>query len=200
MPGFTADEQAAQVCTTGELTWSVERTAGEDFPFRSSVTVEGGGTLMVGLEGTGSEEAFLARGARPIRQYRGRTSQDHPDEEGYPFRMPAQTQRTEEGIALRALALGFLLACEDGSENQGSIRPLAFFDSTQVMPPGRLDLDLASSSGFQPLILNLHGELDAHVGSGTLTLKWPQLTDDLDAQLCTTGDQTWELWRTDAGY
>jgi hypothetical protein len=25
-------------------------------------------------------------------------------------------------------------------------------------------------------------------------------TEDLDTQLCTSGEQTWELWRTDAGH
>jgi hypothetical protein len=36
-----------------------------------------------------------------------------------------------------------LLACEDGNEIGGGIYPHAFFDTTQVMPPGRLDLDIA---------------------------------------------------------
>jgi hypothetical protein len=31
-------------------------------------------------------------------------------------------------------------------------------------------------------------------------MAWPMLTDDLQAQLCTSGDLTWELWRIDAGY
>jgi hypothetical protein len=201
MPGFTADGLGAQVCSTGELTWSVERTTGGDLAFRSPVTVEGGNALATGHGETRSDEVVLARaGAGPIRQYRGRTSQDHPGEGNHPFGMPARTQRTDSGIALLVLSFGFLLACDDGTEVQGSIRPTAFFDVAQVMPPGRLDLDLASSWGFQPVIVNLHGELDGHAGAGTLTMALPELTDDLDAQLCTTGDQTWEMWRTDAGY
>jgi hypothetical protein len=200
-PAFTADERSAQVCSTGELTWSVERTTGEDFSSRSAVTVEGEGrgTHLMGLEERGSDDATLARGTGPVRRYRGRTSQVPPGEENGHFTMSAQTQRPDSGIALRALTFGNVLACEDGTEIWGSIRPTAYFDATQVMSPGRLDLDLAPSSGYE-LIVNLHGELDAHAGSGSLTMTEPHLTDDLDAQLCTTGDQTWELWRTDAGY
>jgi hypothetical protein len=196
MPGFTANRQAAQVCTTGELTWSVERTSGEDFPFKPAVSVKGRGqgTLMMGLGESSSEGTALApTETSPIRHYRGRTSQE--------LSMAAQTQWTNSRIAMRGLSVGYLLTCEDGTENEGGIRPLAFFDSTQVMPPGRLDLDVAPSSRIGlALVLNLHGELDAHAGSGTLTITSPELTDDLGAQLCKTGAQTWDLWRTDAGH
>jgi hypothetical protein len=140
MPGFTADRQAAQVCTTGELTWSVERTSGEDFPFIPAVRVKsrGQGTLM-GLGQSSSEGTALApTEASPIRHYRGRTSQE--------LYMAAQTQPTDSRIAMRGLSVGYLLTCEDDIENEGGIRPLAFFDSTQVMPPQRLDVDLEPSS------------------------------------------------------
>jgi len=196
MPGFTADQQAAQVCTTGELTWSVERTSGKDFPFKPAVSVRsrGHGTLMMGLGESSSEGTALApTETSPVRHYRGRTSQE--------LSMAAQTQRTDSRIAMGGLSLGYLLTCEDGTENEGGINPLAFFDSTQMMPPGRLDLDVAPSSRIGlALVLNLHGELDAHAGSGTLTITSPELTDDLGAQLCKTGAQTWDLWRTDAGH
>jgi hypothetical protein len=49
-------------------------------------------------------------------------------------------------------------------------------------------------------VFNLNGELDAHSGAGSLTIVWPMLTEDLQAQLCTSGDLTWELWRIDAGF
>jgi hypothetical protein len=161
-PAFTPDERSAQVCSTGELTWSVERATGEDLSSRSAVTVEGegGGTHLMGLEEPGSDDATLARGTGSVRRYRGRTSQVPPGEENVHFKMSAQTQRTDPGIALRVLTFGNVLACEDGTEIWGSIRLTACFDATQVMSPGRLDLDLAPSSGYQ-LIVNLHGELDA---------------------------------------
>ena len=67
------------------------------------------------------------------------------------------------------------------------------------MPQGRFDLDWVTG-GPGGEALHVHGQLGAHLGSGTVTLKWPALTDDLQAQLCVSGEQTWELWRTDAGY
>jgi len=50
------------------------------------------------------------------------------------------------------------------------------------------------------IALHVHGELDAHLGSGTVSMIWPWLTEDLGAQRCQTGEQTWRLWRTDAGF
>ena len=37
-------------------------------------------------------------------------------------------------------------------------------------------------------------------GAGTLTVIQAALTEDLHAQLCKSVEQTWELWRTDAGF
>jgi hypothetical protein len=63
---------------------------------------------------------------------------------------------------------------------------------------GRFDPDWRKGSPAEAL--HLHGELDAHSGSETLALILPIITDDLQAQLCKSGEQTWELWRTDAGH
>ena len=117
--------------------------------------------------------------------------------------MSLGTRRTDAGIALLRLGFGYLLDCEDGNEIEGGIRPLAYFDATQVMPPGRLDLDIsptADATGLGGIALHLHGELDRHLGSGTLATISPWLTDDLQAQLCQTGEQSWRLWRTDPGF
>ncbi len=194
LPALTANEQA-QVCTMGELTWTVERTDGEDFPFLSAVLVQraDGRTITMALGATRSEgtTAPAQAGLRPIRHYHGRTSQGLP--------MVARTRRTDTGIALHGLTWDYVLACDDRSEFVGGDRPLAYFEATMVMPPGRLDLDVGP--GVDPAeAFHFHGELDAHSGSGTLAVIWPVITDDLQAQLCKSGELTWELWRTDAGY
>ena len=194
-PALTADEKQAQVCDTGELTWSVERTAGGGFRFKPAVTVEGvgGRTLTMGLRATRSEGTnVLARAeARPTRNFRGRTSQG--------LALAARTRRTDTGIALLYLSSEYQLACDDGTEIRGGSNPLVVSESTVVMPPGRIDLDLAPAFvGFEAF--HMHGELDAHSGFGTIAVIWPFLTEDLQAQVCKSGDLTWELWRTDAGY
>ena len=195
IPTLTADEQAAQLCTFGG-TWSVERTDAL-FSLKPTMTVEGAGgrTLATGFEVVGSPGSTRLAQTEPgpIRHYRGGTTQDRA--------MALRTSRADTGIALLSMAMRYSLACEDGAEVKGSIRP--YFDTTQVVPPGRLDLDIVPTPDDLELggvWLHLHGELDRHVGSGTVSMIWPRLTDDLGAQRCQTGDQDWRLWRTDAGY
>lgn len=196
LPALTADEQA-QVCTMGELSWTVERTDGEGFPITPTVLAQRGGrTIRMPMVTSRSEGTAAPAQAddRSIRHYRGRTSQGLP--------MAAQTSRNDTGIALLDLSWEWVLLCDDGSEDRGGGNPLVYFEATVVMPPGRLDLDFGPvpTLDLPASAFHLHGELDAHSGSGTSTMTWPLITEDLQAQLCTTGDQTWELWRTDAGY
>lgn len=196
MPGLTADEQAAQVCTFGGA-WSVERFD-TSFSLKPTMTVEaaGGRTLAMGFRVAGSQDSttLAQTGTGPIRHYRGGTTQDTA--------IALRTSRTDAGIALLYMTVGSSLACEDGTEFGGTIFAHAFFDTTQVMLPGRLDLDIVPERRAFPfgIALHVHGELDAHLGSGTLSMIWPWLTEDLRAQRCQTGEQTWRLWRTDAGH
>jgi hypothetical protein len=194
MPAITADERAAQVCTFGG-TWSVERFD-TSFSLKPAMTVEaaGGRTLARGLRVAGSQDptTLAQTETGPIRHYTGGTTQDTA--------MELRTSRTDRGIALLYMTVGSSLACDDGTEFGGTIYAHAFFDTTQVMPPGRLDLDIVPDTLPSGIALHVHGELDAHVGSGTLSMIWPWLTEDLAAQRCQTGEQTWRLWRTDAGY
>ena len=197
IPALTADEQAAQVCTLGEVTWSVERTDAF-FSLNPTMKVEatGGRSLATGFGVAGSQDSTTLAQTEPgpIRHYRGGTTQDRA--------MAVRTSRADTGIALLFMAMRYSLACEDGAEVNASIRTHPSFDTTQVMPPGRLDLDITPTPDALELggtWLHLHGELDRHFGSGTLSMIWPRLTEDLRAQLCQTGEQTWRLWRTDAG-
>jgi len=194
MPALTADEQAAQVCTFGG-TWSVERS-GTSRSLEPTMRAEaaGGRTLATRFRVAGPQgSTTLAQTeAGPIRHYRGGTPQDTT--------MALRTSRTDTGIALLYMTVGSTLACEDGTEFGGTIFAHAFFDTTKVMPPGRLDLDIAPNGSALGLALHVHGDLDAHLGSGTVSMIWPWLTEDLGAQRCQIGEQTWRLWRTDAGY
>ena len=190
---LTADEQAAQVCTFGG-TWSVERTD-TSFSLKPARTVQasGGRTLTTGFRVAGTQDSTFARtGTGPIRHYQGGTTQDTD--------MALRTSRTDTGIALLYLTVGSPLPCEDGTEIWGGIYAHNFFDTSQVMPPGRLDLDIVPGALPLGIALHVHGELDAHLGSGTVSMIWPFLTEDLEAQRCQTGGQTWRLWRTDAGF
>jgi hypothetical protein len=193
MPGLTADERAARVCTFGG-TWSVERVDTWSFSLKPTMTVEaaGGRTLATGFGVAGSQDSTMLARTRPARHYQGGTMQDTA--------MELRTSRTDTGIALLYMTVGSSLPCEDGTGIWGGIYAHTFFDTTQVMPPGQLDLDIVPDALPSGIALHVHGELDAHLGSGTLSMIWPFLTEDLRAQRCQTGDQTWELWRTDAGY
>jgi hypothetical protein len=194
MPALTADEQAAQVCTFGG-TWSIERS-GTSFSLEPAMAVQAarGRTLTTGSRVAGSQDSTTLGQTEPgpIRHYQGGTTQDTG--------IRVRTSRTDTGIALLYMTVGSSLPCEDGGEIGGNIYAHNFFDSTQVMPPGRLDLDIVPDALPFGIALHVHGELDAHLGSGTVTMIWPWLTDDFGAQRCQTGEQTWRLWRTDAGF
>ena len=195
MPAITADEQAAQVCTFGG-TWSVERIDTFSLSLKPAMTVEaaGGRTLATGFRVAGSQDSTTLAQTETgtIRHYRGGTTQDTA--------IALRTSRTDTGIALLYMTVGSSLACEDGTEFGGTIFAHAFFDTTQVMPPGRLDFDIVPDAFPLGIALHVHGELDSHLGSGTVSMIWPRLTEDLRAQRCQTGEQTWRLWRTDAGF
>jgi hypothetical protein len=194
MPALTANEQVAQVCTFGG-TWSVERID-TSLSLKPTMTVEaaGGRTLATGFRVAGSRDSttLAQTAAGQIRHYRGGTTQDTA--------VALRTSRTDTGVALLYMSVGSSLACEDGTEFEGTIFAHGFVDTTQVMPPGRLDLDIVPDAFPLGIALHVHGELDAHLGSGTVSMIWPRLTEDLRAQRCQTGEQTWRLWRTDAGF
>ncbi len=191
MAGLTADEQA-QVCTMGEFAWTVGRiTPPRWLPLGRDARVQrlDDGRMVMERARVFAPMTAARTSAQPVRHYRGRTSWD--------LGMSAQTRRVDTGIELLLVTFGFDLNCDDGSHIEGGYRG-PFLEPPAVMPPGRFDVDKSKAGPGEAL--HVHGELDAHSGAGTLTLVWPDITDDLDAQLCTSGEMTWELWRTDAGY
>ena len=121
-----------------------------------------------------------------IRHYKGRTS------EGERF---AVTVVVSDGVVrLSELSVGATLTCEDGTENGFGIGIDWSRDSQPVLTDQRLDVTVTE---FITFALMVNGRLGSHRGSGTLTLLFPGLTADEQAQLCTTGELTWTLERTD---
>jgi len=209
IPTLNADEQA-QLCSSGELTWQVERTdAGSaslpsadvqmqvtsraDGTTRTVFTSDDGTTRTVITRADGTTRSFVTpeEGTAPtsvrLRNYRGRTSQVLP--------MFVVTAKVDSTIQLRKLYVVETLGCEDGTE----LRWL-FFGHGPTLPPARLDFDYVSTQEvFRQEAFHIRGRLGTHVGSGTASDAIPTLNADEQAQLCTTGDLTWRLWRTDAG-
>jgi len=206
IPVLTADEQA-QLCTTGELTWQLHRTAagqsslpaadvqtlttsGPQGTTRTIVTSGADGTTRTivtsGAEGTTrtvvTSGVKTAAGTSHLRNYRGRTSQADP--------MYVTTVKWDSMIVLRELYAGWTLGCEDGTE----LGPGASYWGGWTLSPARLDFDRVWSGEA----MHIHGRLGTHVGSGTASDAIPTLAADEQAQLCTTGDLTWRAWRTDA--
>lgn len=193
MAGLTADEQAAMVCTIPEVAWTVERTTGVGIPFRGSTAVKrlaDGRIVMTGERASVFRPATaVAPTKAPVRHYRGRLEGGRG--------MNVFTQRVNTGIRVVHFDFGYDLACDDGSTLEG--RWVRFWTPSQALPPGRFDFDFATV--VQPsLALHVHGEIDPHLGAGTFTYVQAELTDDLQAKLCTSSEVTWKLWRTDAGY
>jgi hypothetical protein len=210
IPALTADEQGAQLCTTGELTWQLQRTAAATSSLpaagvqtlttsspqgttRTIITSGADGTTRTvvksGPEGTTrgviTSGAKAAAGTSHLRKYRGRTSQSYP--------MNVTTAKVDSTIELRSLKTGMSLECEDGT-GSGWIAGW-WFDPGLTLSPARLDYDEVGPQGA----MHVHGRLGTHVGSGTASNASAALTADEQAQFCTTGELTWRMWRTDAG-
>jgi hypothetical protein len=177
-----------QICTTGELTWTVERAVARSVATPQSAavatTVADGVTKTAWLGGAPpAPSSPQASGAR-IRSYEGRTSNRDP--------LFIATIVREGSVALLELVFQWPLQCDDGS-SFGLGFAILFGEEPQE--PGRLDYDIASPD----FVFHVHGRLGAHEGSGTVTAALPALTAELEAQACRTGDLTWRAWRIDQG-
>jgi hypothetical protein len=177
-----------QLCTTGELTWTVRRATlvREEGTAREVVTKVVDGVHETSWPaGSGVPLRALAAPLRErLRSYEGRTSDRLP--------LFIITARRPEGVVLIELGFAWDLACEDG----GAVS-LGFFIlfAGEPLDLGRLDYD----SGGPEIALHVNGHLGPHSGSGTTSAVMPALTSDLQAQACRTSDLTWHAWRIDAG-
>jgi hypothetical protein len=130
------------------------------------------GTLILGT-------AVPAQAAdQRLRLYRGHTSQGG--------RIWFGVARTDEGRFVKHLSLEGTLTCEDAT--------------TRDWAGGwRARVPITDGSAFsydevaQYTATHFEGRLRTLSGEGTVSLAIPVLTADEQAQLCTTGDLTWEV-------
>jgi len=185
--GLDATEEP-QLCTTGELTWTVERaTLVRDQGTARAVVAKivDGVTETSWFAGSGVPSHALAAPLRErLRTYEGRTSARQP--------LFIITARRPEGVVLIELGFAWDLACEDG--DAVGLGVFILF-AGEPLEPGRVDYD---STGPE-LALHVNGQLGPHSGSGTTSVVMPALTQDLQAQACRSSVLTWEAWRIDAG-
>lgn len=181
------EAELPQICTTGELTWSVERVSGQ-----VSLGLEGSGVATMERDGVmksfrvlpAEAGASRAPSAGRLRSYEGRTSARD--------RLFISTLKRPESLSLVELGFEWRLGCDD----QSTIG-LGFFIlfAEEPLELGRLDYDLSAPQ----IALHVHGRLGLHAGEGTTSALVPALAEDLSAMGCRTGDLTWTAWRTDAG-
>ncbi len=175
-----------QLCTTGELSWTVQHVPKPlDTAARPVTTTVVDGVELVTRTGT-TPASSAAVGDVRLRSYEGRMSSRDP--------LFIITAKHPDRVSLVELGFGWNLACDDGTSVD-----LGFFIlfGDQPLDPGRLDFDIPGGSGG--FALHIHGGLGTHAGSGATSTTMAALTTDLQAQACRTGDLTWRAWRTDPG-
>jgi hypothetical protein len=180
-------EEEAQLCTTGELTWTVVRVPVTGVAGRERAVLTSsfdGETERASLDPGGAARFAPSPAAPKLRSYEGRTSGGLP--------LSIATGRRDGAVQLFDLGIGWDLACDDAS----SIT-LGFFIlfAGEPLDPGRLDYDVSAPE----LAFHVNGRLGPHAGDGTTSGVVPALTADLDAQACRSGELTWRAWRIDPG-
>lgn len=180
------------LCTTGELTWTVDRIVDQTAARMLERLIASADTLVSepsnGLREISrlapvTDDATVALRER-LRSYEGRTSAHDP--------LFVVTSKRPEGVVLLELGFGWELACDDGAT-----LGLGFFIlfAGEPLDPGRLDYHVTAPE----LALHVGGRLGPHTGSGTTSSVVPALTADLQAQACRSGELDWRAWRTDPG-
>jgi hypothetical protein len=120
-----------------------------------------------------------ATAATRIRVYKGETSQGH----GISFRVV----RTDNGRFIREMDYGVTFTCEDQTTQEWGIG----WALTNSLPI--IDRVFAFDEVFTDQATHIAGELGKLRGSGTMTITMAALTEDEQAQLCTSGDLTWDV-------
>lgn len=124
-------------------------------------------------------------GAGKGRLYEGTLSN------GSPFALKLVV-REDRPPGIEELDFGADLTCDDGTVQSWFVG-WGWLGGHPRMPSHALDLDLADPSSA----LHVHGKVQAVHGSGTLEFTIAALTMDEQAQLCTTGELTWTVERTE---
>jgi hypothetical protein len=123
--------------------------------------------------------AAPAHSATRLRVYRGETSDGH--------RIAFRVARTDAGRFIREMQWGVTFTCEDETTQEWVIG--WGLSNSLPITDGAFSFDEVDSF----MATHLAGHLGPLHGSGTLAMAVPALTADEQAQLCTTGDLTWEV-------
>ena len=186
----TAEEP--MLCSTGELTWTVDRIMDRTAARTLERLVARADTLVIersnGVREISRLGPVVDRDAIAVRErlrsYEGRTAAHQP--------LFVVTSKRSEGVVLLELGVAWELACDDGSAIG-----LGFFIlfAGEPLDPGRVDYHVTAPE----LALHVGGRLGLHSGSGNTSSVVPALTTDLQAQACRSGELGWRAWRTDQG-
>jgi hypothetical protein len=119
---------------------------------------------------------------RARRAYRGKTSQN--------ARAFIGTVKNDGNWGIEELDFGFKMRCQDGSKFRlgagiGFGRPV-WLDSRK-----RFAID----ENFGDAAFHVHGRLGPNAGSGTVEFTMAQLTQDEQAEVCTSKERTWTVKR-----
>jgi hypothetical protein len=125
--------------------------------------------------------AAPANSATRLRVYKGKTSQG----QGITFRVA----RTETGQRfIREMGYGVTFTCEDQTTLGIGIGWGLARNSAPIT-----DRVFSFDEAFSDMATHIAGRLGPLAGDGTMTVTMAALTEDEQAQLCTTGDLTWEV-------
>jgi hypothetical protein len=124
--------------------------------------------------------AAPASAATRVRVYRGETSQEHI--------IKFQVARTDAGRRyLRQVDARLAITCEDGTTQSFGAGWGFGGPYVRIAEGGAFSFeDVGSYAAFR-----LGGRLGSQRGEGTFSYTFPALTEEEQAQLCTTGDLTW---------
>ncbi|HJU58011.1 MAG TPA: hypothetical protein VJ774_04680 [Actinomycetota bacterium] len=124
--------------------------------------------------------AIPTSAATRIRVYRGETSQEHV--------IKFQVARTDAGRRyLREVDARLTITCEDGTTQSFGAGWGFGGPYVRIAEGGAFSFEDVGSYGA----FRLGGRLGSQRGEGTFSYTFPALTEDEQAQLCTTGDLTW---------
>jgi hypothetical protein len=131
-----------------------------------------------------SASSATPAGAAEARRYHGKTSQGMPAD----FRLV----RGSRGLELRSFSFDFSLRCEDGSRIGYGVG-WSFGRWGYPLDGKSLSFDDVSlDSG-----IHVVGRFGPGLAFGTVRFTVATLTDDEEAQVCTTGDRTWAARRVE---
>jgi hypothetical protein len=130
-----------------------------------------------------STSSASSAGAAEVRRYHGKTSQG--------LRANFRLVEGSRGLGVRSFAFEFGLRCEDGSR-LGYVVGWSFGRAYPL--DGRsLSFDDASYDSA----INVTGRFGPGLASGTVRFTVAALTEEEEAQICTTGDLTWAARRVE---